>query len=193
MLVSARIIASLTRALWKITSSRNCILFVAILIRVAYFVWGNGNNRRGAFPVESDTLVHNLLVGRARSFRFCWRCSFFQFKTKVLTANWILCFASVAFKIGGRGKNGVGTDGFCRIIGSGIGCVELIQVNLGIEKMRSGFKIRGAVERVWSGADHFNSAPLHQFSGTPLHRSAPLQGNFWSQSGFSFKKFQNGA
>ena len=35
-----------------------------------------------------------------------------------------------------------------------------------------------------SGADRSNSAPLHLFFDTPLHRSAPLHVNFWTHSGF---------
>jgi len=39
----------------------------------------------------------------------------------------------------------------------------------------AGFKIRGAVERVLSGADRPSSATLHLFIHTPLHRFAPLK------------------
>jgi len=58
---------------------------------------------------------------------------------------------------------------------------------------RPGFKIRGAVERVLSGAERTAPAPLRSIYFFILRSTAPLQVIFWIQSGSLLQNCQKGA
>ena len=98
IVVSARILRD-DEISFFLTSSRNSILLVSIFIRVAYLVGGNWNNRLGALPIESDTLVHNLLVTGGGGLGLCWRSSFLKFKNEFSVVYVVLGTAGISLEV----------------------------------------------------------------------------------------------